>query len=143
MIVSGAPTYMVHDPRNRQFLINSNDADSEEFEITVIGSIQYATDFTNSNFETVEESFTFLLVVDNPVICPEATINPFVLNDMSVFAMGISAEQSLPTVTDSAEGECGAIAYEIINEEAYADYLAFDPSSKKLVLESSDRSNIG
>ena len=73
---------MVHDPVNRQFIINSIDADSEEFEVTVTGTVQYATDYTKSKFQTVEESFTFLLVVENPVICPEATINPFILNDM-------------------------------------------------------------
>ena len=133
---------MVHDPGNRQFVINSNDADSEEFEITVTGSVQYATDFTNSNFQTVEESFTFLLVVENPVICPEATINPFIVNDMSVFAMGVSTEQMLPTVTDSAEGECGDITFEIVNEEAYADFLALDTATNKLILESNNRSNV-
>ena len=57
--------------------------------------------------------------------------------------MGASSEQALPTVTDSAEGECGAIAFEIVNEEAYADFLALDPETNKLILESSDRSNVG
>ena len=129
---------MNHNVEEKTFTIDSTDAESEVFEITVAAKVEFPTDYTKTATETLVESFTFELTVDSGVDCAtEGEIENFVLAEMRTSVFGGAVEQFLPTITEKT-GECGKIAVEIVQSEIHAAYLSFDKDTGLLTLKPED-----
>ena len=123
--VSGGPDYVSHNTDLKNFIVESDDASSETYLMTVTSTIEVPTDYTYSSYETLSQSFTFNLIVDNPneVDCEtDAEIEEFVLLPMQTSIFGELTEQTLPPITEKT-GECGEIALEIVQAATFSTYL--------------------
>ena len=126
--VSGGPDYVVHNTDLKNFLVESDDASSETYLMTVTSTIEVPTDYTYSSYETLTQSFTFSLIVDNPneVDCEtDAEIEEFALSPMQTSVYGELTEQILPPISEKT-GECGDIALEIVEAATFSKYLNLD-----------------
>lgn len=84
-------------------------------------------------------------MVDNPnqVDCSAVSLSSFSLDDMENYVFTMELEQTIPEVTDSSNGECGAVSYEIVDETTHQSYLNLDEPSRTLTLLSNSESDEG
>ena len=95
--------------------------------------------------ETMSQNFQFFLVVDNPntVDCSAAKLDAFTLADMENFVFTMALDQTIPEVTDSSNGDCGTVSYEIVDELSHQSYLTLDQDSRILTLFSNSEADEG
>ena len=88
---------MAHNESERRFIIDTDDSKTEETVITVTSIIEYYTDYTQTSKDSLTESFTFILSVENLFDCTVTTLD-FSLDNMITHTHDDEVYQSLPVV---------------------------------------------
>ena len=125
--ISGGPEYAQLNHADQTVILDAPDsAKTQNYEVYVSSTIEFFNDYTMTEKESITQKFSFFLLVGNPndIDCEtEAQIADFTISDMQVFVSGQGASQTLPVLTETSEGKCGDLVFEIANLDQYSSFL--------------------
>ena len=142
---------MTIDDTTGEIAIQTDDRSQDgTYSIDIKAQITVPTDFSNTEFQTLESIHNFKLELFVPLeLCQITIFDETILVEMVTSVLGEPQSQSFDEVQDSeskASGDnsgltfCGPRIYSIID---LPPYIQFDPESREITLSTQDEADIG